>query len=258
MELTEVVFCGLHARIRIVDKLIAQLAQTAYDRNKQKGVHALVDTVRAARVKGLNIDKKSLEPTSLIGGNCTKILLNYKTIVTAVEEEGSKELTNTLLIWEAVAQIDLAMRAKGNAAQQYLDPASKYFNVIEKCCSDLAEAYQARYSSTSPDPDNDGCFVSGLDAVDVNFYLHYVVAHMPTLLKRFLPTGVSIGDLSQEGFENAHKYYRLLLAKASAHDGGRARPGQSTSMTQILSHQYTLLLRRGNCLDISLVQRFFS
>ena len=30
---------------RIVDKLMAQLAQTAYDRNKQKGVRALVDAV---------------------------------------------------------------------------------------------------------------------------------------------------------------------------------------------------------------------
>ena len=56
VELTEVVFCGLHARIRIVDKLMAQLAQTAYDRDKQKGVCALVDAVRNARVKSFNID----------------------------------------------------------------------------------------------------------------------------------------------------------------------------------------------------------
>lgn len=256
VDLTEVVFCGLHARIRIVDKLVAQLAQTAYDHNKQKGVRALVDAVRLSGVKSFNIDKKSLEPTSLIGGNCKKILLNYKTIVAAVEEDGSEELTNSLLIWESVAQIDLAMRANAEDAKEYLDPVSKYFNIIEKHCSNLAQAYQARYSSTSPDPDNEGCYVSGLEAVDVNFYLHYVVAHMPTLLKRFVPTGLSIGDLSQEGFENAHKYHRLLYAKASLRDGGKARPGQLTSMSTILSHQYTLLLRRAKCLDFSMVQRF--
>ena len=255
VDLTEVVFCGLHARIRIVDKLMAQLAQTAYDRNKQKGVRALVDAVReGARVKCFNIDKTSLEPTSLIGGNCTKILLNYKTIVAAVEEEGSEDLCNSLLIWESVARIDLAMRANANDAKEYLDPASKYFNIIEKHCSNLAQAYQARYSSTSPDPDNIGCYVSGLQPVDVNFYLHYVVAHMPALLKRFVPTGLSIGDLSQEGFENAHKYHRLLYAKASLRDGGKASPGQLTSMSTILSHQYTLLLRRAKCLDFSMVQ----
>jgi hypothetical protein len=59
--------------------------------------------VRAARVKSFNIDKKSLEPTSRIGGNCTKILLNYKTTVAVVKEEGSEEPTNSLLIWESAA-----------------------------------------------------------------------------------------------------------------------------------------------------------
>ena len=115
----------------------------------------------------------------------------------AVEEEGSEELTNSLLIWEFVAQIDQAIRANAEDAKEYLDPASKHSNIIEKHCSNLARAYQERYSSTSPDPDNKGCYVSGLEAVDVNFYLHYVVAHMPTLL-------------NQEGFKNAHKYHWLL------------------------------------------------
>ena len=107
----------------------------------------------------------------------------------AVEEEGNEELINSLLIWKSVAQIDQAMKANAEDAKEYPDPASKYFNIIEKHCFNLAEAYKERYSSTSPDPDNKGCYVSGLEAVDINFYLHYVVAHMSTLLKRFLAMG---------------------------------------------------------------------
>ena len=146
------------------------------------------------------------------------------------------------------------MRANSEQAKKYLDPASEYFNVIEKLCSDLSTAYQKRYSVASPDPENEGCFQSGLDAVDVNFYIHYVVAHMPSLLKRFVPMGLSIGDLSQEGFESSHKYHRLIYARATNHDGGKARPGQRTSMTQILLHQYALLLHRAGRLTYDAIK----
>ena len=257
VELTEVVFCGLHARIRIVDKLMAQLAQTAYDNGSQKGVRKLVDAVRLARVDCFNINAGDLKPTALIGGNCTKILANYKTIVAAVEEPDSDDLRYSLEVWESVYQIDQAMRANSEHAKKYLDPASEYFNVIEKLCSDLSTAYQKRYSVASPDPENEGCFQSGLDAVDVNFYIHYVVAHMPSLLKRFVPMGLSIGDLSQEGFESSHKYHRLIYARAINHDGGKARPGQRTSMTQILLHQYALLLHRAGRLTYDAIKIYF-
>ena len=93
----------------------------------------------------------------------------------------------------------------------------------------------------------------GLEASDVCFYLHYVVAHLPALLLRFVEQGLSVGDLSQEGFENSQKLHRLIYANATARDGGRQSnlPGATTSMTQMLSHQYTLLLRRAGRLTYS-------
>ena len=255
VDLTEIVFCGLHARIRIVDKLMAQLAQTAYDKGSQKGVKKLVEAVRQAGVDGFNIDQKTLKPTSLIGGNCTKILRNHEKIVASVEEEGSQEKVLSLKIWSSVSEIDQGMRAKHEEAQQYLQQETEYSTKIQLLCHNLAEAYSQRYSCAVDDPENEGKHLASLDAAAVNFYLHYVLAHMPTLMERFVGQGLSIGDLSQEGFENAHKLHRLIYAKATHHDGGRFFPAKHTSMTQILVHQYANLLRRAGRLTISEIKK---
>ena len=251
VALTEIVFCSLHCRMRIVDKLMSQLAVTAHQNNSQKGVQALIVAVREAGVKSFNIDQKTLAPTALIGGNCTKILLSRATIVASAEKANSHELTQSLEVWESVYTIDQAMRANHEKAKAFLDGGGAVH--ITELCSALSFAYQNRYASTSPDPNNAGLFEVGLEATDVCFYLHYVVAHLPALLLRFVEQGLSVGDRSQEGFENSHKHHRLIYAKATARDGGRQSnlPGATTSMTQMLSHQYTLLLRRAGRLTYS-------
>jgi hypothetical protein len=241
VSLTEVVFCSLHARMRIVDKLMSQLATTAHQNNKQKGVQKLIAAVRDAGVKCFNIDQQTLAPTSLIGGNCTRILSHFKTIVASAEEPGSQELIISLTVWESVYNIDQAMRANHAKAKEYLEGGGK--QSIRELCHSLMDAYQHRYATTSQ---NGEVFEAGLEASDVCFYLHYVVAHLPSLLERFVAQGLSLGDLSQEGFENAHKRDRLIYAKATARDGGRQSrlPGATTLLTQMLSHHYTLLLHR--------------
>ena len=72
---------------------------------------------------------------------------------------------------------------------------------------------------------------------DINYYLHTIVWHLPTMLDRH----GALGYLSQEGFEASHKIQRHFYAKATNRDGGKWKGGR-TAATMILVHQYWLLL----------------
>lgn len=75
-----------------------------------------------------------------------------------------------------------------------------------------------------------------LVAGDINYYLHTIVCHLPSMLDRH----GALGYLSQEGFEASHKIQRQIYAKATNRDGGKLKG--RTAATMILIHQYWLLL----------------
>ena len=251
VSLTEVVFCGLHPRMRLVSKLLKMLGQQLYNTPAAQGggKAALDKLIKVVKEEcgiscfNMPVVGDRVDATALIGTNCTKVLKHCEAIITKVELTPA-HLSDSLLIWTSIAWLDLAMRASAEDVEKtYTQEA--VIATINKCCS----AYTRRYSTLQENPNFEECscigectceegdYSEGLQPRDFNFYLHTIMAHLPMMLKEH----GALGWLSQEGFEAHHKTQRQIYAKATNRDGGAWKNGR-TSSTQILLHQYWVIL----------------
>ena len=245
VDLTQVVFCGLHARMRVVGKMLNKLGTSLHQHGKMDAVRKLIKAVKdEAGIGAFNMSLvgQKIQATALIGGNCTKVLKAMGRIIDKVEIPSKKAFSH--VIWSNLLWFDEAMRASAE------DVTKTYTQAALKTHMDsFTSAYTSRYSELRPYTDPKGCCTSPdtcrcpktykpqLVATDINYYLHTIVCHLPSMLDRH----GALGYLSQEGFEASHKIQRQIYAKATNRDGGRWKGGR-TAATMILVHQYWLLL----------------
>ena len=146
-------------------------------------------------------------------------------------------------IWSSLLWFDEAMRASAEDVTKTYTPAA-----LKTHMDSFTSAYTSRYAELKPYIDPAGCcstpdtcrcpkaFRKVLVASDINYYLHTILCHLPSMLDLH----GALGYLSQEGFEASHKIQRQIYAKATNRDGGKLKG--RTAATMILIHQYWLLL----------------
>ena len=239
VDLTQVVFCGLHARMRVVGKMLNKLGTSLHQHGKMDAVRKLIKAVKEeAGINAFNMSLvgQKIQATALIGGNCTKVLKAMGRIIDKVEIPSMKGFSHE--IWSS-----LSMRASAEDVTKTYTPAA-----LKTHMDSFTSAYTSRYAELKPYIDPAGCcstpdtcrcpkaFRKVLVASDINYYLHTILCHLPSMLDRH----GALGYLSQEGFEASHKIQRQIYAKATNRDGGKWKG--RTAATMILIHQYWLLL----------------
>lgn len=244
VDLTQVVFCGLHARMRVVGKMLNKLGTSLHQHGKMDAVRKLIKAVKEeAGINAFNMSLvgQKIQATSLIGGNCTKVLKAMGRIIDKVEIPSMKDFSHK--IWSSLLWFDDAMRASAEDVTTTYTPAA-----LKTHMDSFTSAYTSRYAELKPYVDPAGCcttpdtcrcpktFRKVLVASDINYYLHTILCHLPSMLDRH----GALGYLSQEGFEASHKIQRQIYAKATNRDGGKLKG--RTAATMILIHQYWLLL----------------
>ena len=244
VSLTQVVFCGLHARMRVVGKMLNKLGTALHQVGKMDAVRKLIKAVKEeAGINAFNMFQvgKKIQATALIGGNCTKVLKAMGRIIDRAEIPNQKAFSHQM--WADLLWFDQAMRASAEDVTKTYTPAA-----LKSHMDSFTLAYTNRYAELRPYVDPAGCcsspdtcrcpraFRKTLEAGDVNYYLHTIVCHLPSMLDRH----GALGYLSQEGFEASHKIQRQIYAKATNRDGGKLKG--RTAATMILIHQYWLLL----------------
>ena len=209
-----IVFCTLHAKMRITGKLLKLLAQEASDAGKHLDLIAAVrsagwrkfdvvipDRCIKVKIPGLLIsDEWLIRNAGVTGAKCSKVLEHYKDIVTSVTTDA-----DTLQIWEDWKWICEMLQEETVESTRFSD--------IEAVLQRWGDNYVNQYCDYNVTP-----------------YIHTVVCHTLHLLKLHN----SIGLFSQQGFEATHKWHKRLYYTSTSHDGSVSTRKVSISSIQQL------------------------
>ena len=244
VDLTQVVFCGLHARMRVVGKMLNKLGTSLHQHGKMDAVRKLIKAVKEeAGINAFNMSLvgQKIQATALIGGNCTKVLKAMGRIIDKVEIPSMKGFSHE--IWSSLLWFDEAMRASAEDVTKTYTPAAlkihmDSLHLLTQAATRSSSRTSTRWAAAAHRTPAAAQRPSRkvLMASDINYYLHTILCHLPSMLDLH----GALGYLSQEGFEASHKIQRQIYAKATNRDGGKWKG--RTAATMILIHQYWLLL----------------
>lgn len=198
-----IIFCSLHAKIRVTSKLLRLLAQTASNNNSERQFIAAVrrsgwhnfDTwipkgSTKIKVTG-NFTSCDLELLSTLclgitGTKCDKVLENIEQILPTVTME-----SNVVRLWTEWKWICSILEQTS-----VVDP--NILSELETRIKEWGELYLLRYCDFNVTP-----------------YIHMVVCHTVPLLSMH----GSIGRYSQQGFEATHKLHKRIYFSSTSHNG---------------------------------------
>jgi len=204
IPLNNIIYCALHAKLRITNKLMKLLATIAY---KQGVLEFFGETVREIGIHDFeaNYDEgthnrkaKGVIISSLSGKKCDKVIDNLETIVqilfsdicvgTTISDEKQDTLMELFYHWRSICKI-------------IQDPKmidSEIIDTIDETLIKFGKAWTEIFTVDHVIP-----------------YIHVVICHT----KKFLQEHGSIGMFSQEGFEGAHKLQKRIYYFSTSHDG---------------------------------------
>lgn len=238
---TNFIFCGLHMRMRITERLIYLMANELYSakskskfdaRIKSAGIEALEKELEKLEITHLKFSpKKKKNQSELYSTDMTGQLRGYELKKLFNSFNNGHEVTNDT--WSKIASLEpvtdnadltVSLWQSWNEIQKYLtrhEPFSPHeLQQLNNLIVIFGDAYTRRYSAKRVTP-----------------YVHILCAHLVEVLTKH----GSIGRYSQEGFEATHKFHRRIFQRASSHRGSRSNV---SSILQIFQRIYRLILLR--------------
>ncbi len=207
------IFCALHMRVRITERLIQMLAHSlkGIDTRKIEQLNALIVSLDIHHYKMTVKGKKTAtdaDPSckveqqgELRGHEIQLILQNFQKFAELEPDETKRTLTlTTWICWSKIQYYLLASE---------IQPAELL--ALKAHLTDFWNCYCRRYTATLVTP-----------------YIHILVAH----LEEVLAEHKSVGRYSQEGFEATHKFHRRIFQRGSSHNGGLLRKPASLQILQ--------------------------
>ncbi len=217
------IFCALHMRIRITERLLQNIAHYSRSKNQNKEIENLNKQLKAIGVQRLQFKakgkktKKDSDPSCRIerqgelrGHELKLIFENIDKLSIAREEERRQKYNEVWISWKKI---------------QYFLLQTKQSEILDRIgrLPDLLKNFFDNYVDTF-----------GFEAVTP----YILCAHLTQIL---LQHGGSVAQYSQEGFEATHKFHRRIFQRATSHNGGLTRKAASI---QILQRVYrTIFLR---------------
>jgi len=207
----DIVFCMLHARIRITIKMLERTLMWA---NDNRCLARLVELVKAETNLELNAecskDGKTMEFVNMTGDRCDKLLKKFPNIVEAwVKSGGCDRIGNIWIRWQVVNNL---------LSKPVIEP--EILPRLQSCIDNWASLLKSVWTSTHVTP-----------------YVHIIHKHAVDIVTRHK----SLYKFSQEGFEACHRWHRILYTSCTNHNGYRGNPNfRVDSMHMLLTRIYRL------------------
>jgi len=207
----DIVFCMLHARIRITGKLLERTLLWAADNG---GATRLTDLIKAEANLDLNAtrskDRKKMEFVNMTGDRCRRLLDKAEDIFQAwIQRGGCKKIA---LIWEKWATVNKRLSKP--------EIHSESIPKLRQCIDDWVGLVKEMWHEEAITP-----------------YIHIIHKHAVDIVVRH----GSISKFSQQGFEACHRWHRILYNSCTNHGGYRKDPKfKIDSVHMLLTRIYRL------------------
>lgn len=232
------IFCCLHMRMRITERLLLLMANSLNNAKSKKnessspGVSLLEAVLTELNITHLKfVPKKQTNRSELYSVELSGQLRGYelKNIFrTEIDKDGNEtaawhkianlepKITNkahTWAIWDAWSKIQYYLTSFGPFSEEDI-------STLVLLLQSFGSEYKQRYLTSRVTP-----------------YVHILCSHLVEVIKLH----GSVALYANEGFEATHKFHRRIFQRATAHNGSRSRV---SSILQTFQRIYRLILLR--------------